>query len=178
MPSSCPDVVYQYYYTTPGHLHPREAEVLWRLARRSEVVLEIGCFKGLSTGIFLLADPKLVISCDTFQNCSKKFCEINIRLLIHDNNHEFVVGKSQKVSEDIVRIAEAIDLLFIDGDHSTRAVRTDTELYLPLIRVGGYAAYHDCRKESVKVVTMTIPENWNFEHVRTVENLVIFRRYD
>lgn len=36
-----------------------------------------------------------------------------------------------------------LDLLFIDGDHSYAGVRTDFELYSPLVRPGGLVAFHD-----------------------------------
>jgi predicted O-methyltransferase YrrM len=38
---------------------------------------------------------------------------------------------------------EALDVLFIDGDHSYEGVRRDYELYAPLLRPGGLIAFHD-----------------------------------
>jgi predicted O-methyltransferase YrrM len=37
----------------------------------------------------------------------------------------------------------AVDLLFIDGDHSYEGVRRDFDLYSPLVRKGGMIALHD-----------------------------------
>ena len=37
----------------------------------------------------------------------------------------------------------AIDLLFIDGDHTLEGVRADYELYAPLVRPGGLICFHD-----------------------------------
>jgi predicted O-methyltransferase YrrM len=37
----------------------------------------------------------------------------------------------------------AVDLLFIDGDHSPDGVESDFELYSPLVRNGGLVAFHD-----------------------------------
>jgi cephalosporin hydroxylase len=47
--------------------------------------------------------------------------------------------------EQLLRIldGEAVDLLWIDGDHSDAGVRQDVSLYLPLVRVGGLVALHD-----------------------------------
>jgi predicted O-methyltransferase YrrM len=37
----------------------------------------------------------------------------------------------------------AVDLLFIDADHSYEGVRNDFETYSPLVRPGGLIAFHD-----------------------------------
>ncbi|HET9952522.1 MAG TPA: class I SAM-dependent methyltransferase [Candidatus Eisenbacteria bacterium] len=37
----------------------------------------------------------------------------------------------------------AVDLLFIDGDHSYEGVKSDHDLYAPLVREGGTIAFHD-----------------------------------
>jgi len=36
-----------------------------------------------------------------------------------------------------------IDLLFIDGDHSYQGVKSDFEMYSPLVRDSGIVAFHD-----------------------------------
>ncbi len=41
--------------------------------------------------------------------------------------------------------AGAPDLVFVDGDHSEAGVRTDWELWGPLIAPGGVALFHDAR---------------------------------
>lgn len=38
---------------------------------------------------------------------------------------------------------ELFDFLFIDGDHSFGGVRSDYEMYAPLVRSGGIIAFHD-----------------------------------
>jgi predicted O-methyltransferase YrrM len=37
----------------------------------------------------------------------------------------------------------AVDFLFIDGDHSEKGVRKDYEMYSPLVRPGGIIGFHD-----------------------------------
>jgi len=37
----------------------------------------------------------------------------------------------------------ALDLLFIDGDHTYEGVKKDYELYSPIVRKGGLVAFHD-----------------------------------
>jgi len=36
-----------------------------------------------------------------------------------------------------------IDFLFIDGDHTYDGVKTDFEMYSPLVKKGGLVAFHD-----------------------------------
>jgi cephalosporin hydroxylase len=38
---------------------------------------------------------------------------------------------------------EQIDFLFIDGDHTYEGVKQDYEMYSPLVKQGGYIAFHD-----------------------------------
>ena len=48
-------------------------------------------------------------------------------------------------TKDIFK-GEQIDFLFIDGDHTYQGVKTDFELYSPLVRKGGIVAFHDIGK--------------------------------
>jgi predicted O-methyltransferase YrrM len=41
---------------------------------------------------------------------------------------------------------EQLDFLFIDGDHTYKGVRSDFEMYSPLVRKGGMIAFHDIAK--------------------------------
>ena len=36
-----------------------------------------------------------------------------------------------------------VDVLFIDGDHTYAGIRSDYEMYGPLVRDGGIVAFHD-----------------------------------
>jgi predicted O-methyltransferase YrrM len=38
---------------------------------------------------------------------------------------------------------QKLDFLFIDGDHSLAGVKSDFEMYSPLVRPGGFVAFHD-----------------------------------
>ncbi len=52
-----------------------------------------------------------------------------------------------------------LDFLFIDGDHSADGVRADVALYLPLLRPGGIAAFHDIVDGPPEAVG-GVPEVW------------------
>jgi predicted O-methyltransferase YrrM len=60
---------------------------------------------------------------------------------------ELVVGDSHepRTGQRVRRLLDgrALDLLFIDGDHSYEGVRQDFADYAPLVRSGGLIAFHD-----------------------------------
>jgi predicted O-methyltransferase YrrM len=60
----------------------------------------------------------------------------NIHLLTADSH-------SAETLTSVSSLAQALDLLFIDGDHSYAGVRRDFEMYAPLVRQGGMIAFHD-----------------------------------
>ncbi|MEM6530769.1 MAG: class I SAM-dependent methyltransferase, partial [Chloroflexota bacterium] len=54
-------------------------------------------------------------------------------------------------SQDVVdQITFAIDLLFVDGDHSYKGVSRDLRLYLPHLRPGGILIMHDSAYSPVR----------------------------
>lgn len=57
--------------------------------------------------------------------------------LIGMSNDPATVGKAYGAA------AGGVDFLFIDGDHSYDSVLTDWLLYAPLVRSGGWVAFHD-----------------------------------
>lgn len=60
-------------------------------------------------------------------------------------------GDSQ-TAETVRHILGEIDFMFIDGDHTTEGLKRDIALYLPMLKAGGVAAFHDIEIESVKNV--------------------------
>jgi predicted O-methyltransferase YrrM len=70
----------------------------------------------------------------------KAFAREGQRLeLIRANSHDSrTVERVRAILE-----GEALDFLFIDGDHSYDGVKLDFELYAPLVRPGGLIALHD-----------------------------------
>ena len=68
-----------------------------------------------------------------------------------DQQLKFIVADSHKQETlDKVRSAlqgNELDVLFIDGDHAYEGVKTDFELYSPLVREGGIIVFHDIMKD-------------------------------
>ena len=61
-----------------------------------------------------------------------------LRFLRSDSQDPATRDELRKILGD-----RSIDLLMIDGDHSYDAVKTDFELYSPLVAPGGLVAFHD-----------------------------------
>jgi len=58
-----------------------------------------------------------------------------------------------------------LDFLFIDGDHTYNGVKTDFELYAPLVRSGGIIAFHDTMRLSGQIKGVEVREF--FDHIRS-----------
>jgi len=117
-------------------------------------VLEIGTCGGGSLFCFcrLAADDAVVISVDlpggffgggspwwkvpVFECFSKAGQKLH---LLRCDSH---AGESLKRVESLLG-GDRLDFLLIDGDHTYDGVRMDFEMYAPLVREGGFIAFHD-----------------------------------
>ena len=59
----------------------------------------------------------------------------------HQNNFYLIKGKSNETLQEFKKISDNIDLLFIDGDHSEKAVLEDFELYSKLMKKDGILVF-------------------------------------
>jgi glycosyltransferase involved in cell wall biosynthesis/predicted O-methyltransferase YrrM len=74
------------------------------------------------------------------QSLFKKFTGTDRSIfLVRGNSHD---NESLRKIETVLR-KEKLDLLFIDGDHTYEGVKSDFEMYSPLVRSGGIIAFHD-----------------------------------
>lgn len=131
-----------------GLLEEREGICLYLLARRAAAVgnvVEIGAYKGRSTWYLARAledeaSPYRVVSIDPHLSGSAE----DYRQTIERTGIASRVDARTAFSYDLVEgFDEPIGLLWIDGDHSYEAVRTDFEQWFPLLAVGGVVAFHD-----------------------------------
>jgi predicted O-methyltransferase YrrM len=74
---------------------------------------------------------------------------------------------------------QPLDFLFIDGDHSYEGVRTDFELYGPLVREGGLIALHDINPDqraqgsTAGAISGEVPRFWQeLRETRRTEELI------
>jgi predicted O-methyltransferase YrrM len=143
-------------------------QVPWELAEFAQVVrdasphtfLEIGTHTGGAFFVFCQICPPdaTVISMDLIlgdevYGRTPPYREFLIKRMKRPTQHyERILGDShaEKTFCRLQRILkdEKIDFLFIDGDHSYKSVRTDFEMYAPLVRPGGIIGFHDIVKPS------------------------------
>jgi predicted O-methyltransferase YrrM len=99
-------------------------------------------------------------------------------LPLPDQKLKLVLGDSHlSTTRDLLAewfAPEPVDLLFIDGDHLLEGVRSDFEMYGPLVRAGGFIAFHDIVPGSPDRVG-GVPEFWAaiknlYEHREFVED--------
>lgn len=73
---------------------------------------------------------------------------------------------------------EAIDFIFIDGDHSYDGVKRDVEAWKKLVKRGGILALDDATDQEIgpyKVIDEILKEK-DYEHIDTVGKIVFLRR--
>lgn len=110
-------------------------------AINAKTILEIGVDRGGSMNLWL------------------KFVPSDARYIGVDNAMQFVIKRDTPQTKTLIEAdsrkpetlekvkaelgGAEVDFLFIDGDHSEEAVRSDYALYAPLVRKGGIIAFHD-----------------------------------
>ena len=121
--------------------------------QRPRNVLEIGTFRGGT--LFVLArlsqpDATLVsldLPFSRFGSLSRKLQAPLFRSFTQSRQRLLLLREDSHSEETRSRVAKAldgpIDLLFIDGDHSYNGVKSDFEMYSPLVRKAGIIAFHD-----------------------------------
>ena len=122
--------------------------------RKPRVVVEVGTANGATLFAWCaLADPQAtIISIDLPGGVHgggyaywrtaiyKQFAQSGQRLLLlRADSHE---------TETLLRLKkllppQGVDFLFIDGDHTYAGVKSDYEMYSPLLHPGGLIAFHD-----------------------------------
>jgi MMP 1-O-methyltransferase len=148
------------YKAIEGWLTEYEAYGLYSIARKIKndgIIVEIGSWKGKSTYCLARGSKKAkVYAIDPFNGegepGSKEIYEqtkgenplieqftFTMRKLGVLHNITPLIG----FSNQFVNNFNEIDFLFIDGDHSIEGCDYDYKSFSPLVKVGGYIAFHD-----------------------------------
>ena len=155
-----------------GWLHDKEASELFKLAswvpEENAVCCEIGSWLGKSSIILgsalrykknpklycidpfdLLSDEPWHKECFQEQagptNLTRKQV---VSDMIKSNGLDNIVQLVEDFSENYIKaFDQPIDLLFIDADHSYEGVSRDYKNWAPLVKSGGFIAFHDYHKE-------------------------------
>lgn len=113
------------------------------------VIVEIGAEFGMSASIFCLgARPGVqIFSIDLFPRDVLKVHRDNLREAGLAGRSLQLMGDSRVIGKNWTgwhsSNSSNIDLLFVDGDHSTEGVRQDIAKWTPHVALNGYIVFHD-----------------------------------
>lgn len=122
--------------------------------QQCKYLLEIGTFMGGTLFVYsqLAVAGATVISIDypttLVGRMYRTYQRPLFRRLVRKGQSLFFLRRDSHKPETLTDILEILgnhqlDFLFIDGDHSYEGVRSDFEMYSPLVRTGGLIAFHD-----------------------------------
>lgn len=147
-------------------------------------VLEIGTAEGGTLFYFtrIAAEDANLISVDPFYRFgTTNVGEIRIALyksFARKEQNIHIIRANSHEQETLDRVKELLganklDFLFIDGDHTYDGVKSDFEMYSPLVGEGGIVAFHDINGK--RSVVIGVRNFWNeikpnFKHEEFVED--------
>jgi predicted O-methyltransferase YrrM len=179
-----------------------ERGFLFQLAAEAPIdaqVVEIGSWMGAST-CFLAAGLKgpaaKVYAVDNFQglsmcgedvtwyqrhfkqlgtNSTLEIFRANFAALGLTPRAEPVVSDSLAAAQTLAARRGAIDLIFVDGDHSYEGCKADIEAWLPFVKKGGVMAFHDfgSRASGVTQAIFETVKAGRFAEIVGVANTII-----
>jgi predicted O-methyltransferase YrrM len=135
------------------HLTTQEKRKIFNLARSVKVgyAVEIGSYLGASSSFIAagLNQDCILICIDTWENDAMSEGMMNTFNAHCNNTKKYsdkimrVKGFSQNVVDEVRKITNKIDFLFIDGDHSYDSCKKDWDKYSPLLKNGSIVIFHD-----------------------------------
>lgn len=154
-----------------------EAAYLFKLARSlpGASLLEIGRFDGGSTILFAtaLTSGSKLTSIDIAPRDDKYLADC-LKTLGLSDRVDLVIGDANEVEAD----QGSFDLIFIDGDHSYNACKSDFEHWSDAVKIGGHLLFHDCDESEpgVQKVVAEIESQHSllFKKIKQVSSLVDF----
>lgn len=142
-----------------GFMVPGQEEYLFNKVKslpNEAVIVEIGSYKGRSTvamSYACIGTNRKIYCIDTWDGNDTDFSDRNFFDLWQENVEknglfQYVVplrGYSHQILSQWEELTggKAIDFIFIDGSHQFLDVLKDYELSLPLVKEGGWIAFHD-----------------------------------
>lgn len=165
------------YSNSFGYLRLPEVDLLKNVARRvkavTPVMVNIGIGAATSLACLLEARPGAeIVAVDIDPHVGHSQLEqMGVRHLVRR-----ITGDSKVVGK---HWEKPIDLLFIDGDHSTEGVRGDIEIWTPHLAESGVVLLHDYDGvfwPDVKTAVDTLLAGWY--QVGLAETLIALSRFD
>lgn len=151
----------------PGWESISEQELLLELAQtvpQGGVIVEIGGEFGMSASMFCLGAHKSVkiMTVDLFPGELLKQHQSNLTEAGFEKRSDQWQGNSRDAAQKWHDAA--IDLLFLDGDHSYEGVLADLNNWTPFVKAGGVVVLHD-----VAVDTNRMPHPLHYEVKRALD---------
>ncbi len=150
-------------------------------------MLEIGTRLGHSTIFFALAKPKWVIyTIDQWKVAAPEFTG---GLALSTLERLVVSWRTDGIFNIVPIVANSFDVpweleinaLYIDGDHTFNAVKSDFERFTPFLKEGGVVLMDDygTRKKDIQVfeyVESNLVQDWTIEPVEGARGVVLWRK--
>ena len=177
----------------PGFISEAEGEWLSQKARDG-LAIEIGAFEGRST-VYLASAAARVVSCEPFcgQPTPRRkvpgvdFLEVrrqwhlNIHLSGFGNKVTLVEERSAFAYPSLLRrFKHAARLVFVDGEHTESALRTDV-CFANLLHIDGIVAFHDYGHKDFPAVKHVV-DRWEgqygeyFQRLPRIGRIQAFRK--
>lgn len=168
-----------------------EQAAIAKYAKDARKAVEIGVFEGVNTVIIgkALEDDGTLYAIDPFFKGKLGICyhEKISKHQIAKNKLNNKVQFISKLSFDAIDdVPEAVDFIFIDGDHSLEGIRKDWDLFSKKVMQGGIIALHDTTvpKHDSTVANLGSCQYFNshikfdarFKVIDTVDSLNILQR--
>ena len=169
----------------------REQAKLAELAKGCETICEVGVFEGLNTALMAreMNENGVLFGVDPFftgrlgLSYHKWITLLHLQRNLVRNRVKLIECLSQEVGD---RVPEALDLVFIDGDHSLSGITADWSVYRKKVKVGGVIALHDSvfdglnpkvqRMGSHEYYESHIKSDTDFQVIEEVDSLVVLKR--
>lgn len=142
--------------------------------------LEIGCYAGGSASLLLSRPDTNVFSIDLGVPIPKEHVLNNIKKTNKLNNkYHYTQGDSHnpETKNEVLKLIEKVDILFIDGDHSFNGVIKDFDMYSDMVKEGGYIIFDDYNDSKfspeVKPAVDSIlkRDDFNYEKIGCLPNI-------
>ena len=183
----------QFYPWPRDLLFEGEKEALYKYAKDSFTILEIGVFEGASAavlkkalyeyhGTLFLVDPFVPDSMNSKIKARKWMAKLKVYFT------DFFKGKKVhwifKYSTEISVKEKVFDFIFIDGDHTIKGVKKDFFRFNSSLKIGGIIAFHDSVKFSfgghpgpMKIRELILSDfSHKFKLIDTVGTISFFKR--
>lgn len=171
-----------------SHSTPAERLALFQMTKQLRPgarALEIGSHIG-SSALFICAGLKHggghLVCVDTWMNQTMPDGEKDTLAEFKSNTAPYadMITMVRKYSRELTPedIGGPLDFVFIDGDHSESAVRTDFRLIVPFVKPSGLIAFHDLRSNypGVNMVVGAAMATGEWLLVQLVGTLCIIRK--